>query len=588
MRSPALAVAAPIPTAARSIPRRLTLSLVVEGILVVALVALAAAIRLPHLWQIPELTDEAWEVWWGYDIYRGRHLPLTNITTFVGPLWNYLVAGLFWVSGPSPFTPRLLIMAIGTLTLVPTYFLGREIGGPRAGLFAAALLATNGGHIVSNSHIAWSSCTTPLFGATGLWLLARAINRRHGPSLVGAGLFLGLAWQTHGTFMFLLPGAAAYVLWRGQALLRTGWAPLALVAMATGLAPLIVFNLQTGFETVREAAAHDQGISKVNLPMPQRYVVRAGTVGLASLRLVGGAVDNRSGGSRDYLLDPKVWLYGALALSGVAFAWRAGQPLPALILASGLLIWPFFSAGVDALPWQARYLTPMLPSTFAAIGLLLARLTGDRPGLPHGRGGQIGSLREERRLVAPLAWAAATLLVIYPLLPVQSYYDEQQANGKVNEVAYSLILPIEQAIRPDEEVLLDPRINLWSFGGNGAGHRAFRYLFELYGIDTERILADRELSDYVECGGSELLLMREMEYRKLGEGAAQLARRGMHLSTVAPPGEPSPVFAVYRVERDPCSGSPTRRERAARRDQRAAERDAEMREEILSGRGSSR
>jgi len=216
-----LAVALPFPAAARLVPRRLTLSLAAEAALVAALVGIAAAIRLPYLWQIPELTDETWEVWRAYDIYRGRILPLTNITNFVSAFWNYLVAALFWIAGPSPFTPRLLIMAIGTLTIVPTYLLGREIGGPRAGLIGAALLATSGGHIVSNSHIAWSSCTTPLFATTAFWLLARAVQRPSGWSLAGAGLFSGLAWLTHGTFLFLLPGLAVFLLWRGPPLLRT-------------------------------------------------------------------------------------------------------------------------------------------------------------------------------------------------------------------------------------------------------------------------------------------------------------------------------------------------------------------------------
>jgi hypothetical protein len=144
-------------------------------------------------------------------------------------------------------------------------------------------------------------------------------------------------------------------------------------------------------------------------------------------------------------------------------------------------------------------------------------------------------------------------------------------------VGYSLLGVVERTIEPDENVLLDPRVNLWSFGGNGGGQRTFRYLFGLRRIDTERMLADRDLEEYVDCGTSDLLLMRGPEFRKLGDGAAELARRGMHLSVLAAPGEPSAIFGLYRVWRDPCSGEPSRRERRERRDQRAEEREAEER-----------
>ena len=94
-----------------------------------ALVLLAAWIRWPYLWDIPRFTDETAEAAIGLRIARGEAFPLTNRDPYIGALWNYLLAAAFAISGPSLYTPRLLIAVLGTLTVIPAYLLGKSLAG---------------------------------------------------------------------------------------------------------------------------------------------------------------------------------------------------------------------------------------------------------------------------------------------------------------------------------------------------------------------------------------------------------------------------------------------------------------------------
>src|SRR5438128_1514112 len=104
-----------------------------ELLLVAAILALALVVRLPYLWDVPRFTDETAEARIGLRIAGREAFPLTNRDPYIGALWNYLLAAGFLVSGPSLFTPRAIIAVVGALTIVPTYLLGRTLGGGRAG-----------------------------------------------------------------------------------------------------------------------------------------------------------------------------------------------------------------------------------------------------------------------------------------------------------------------------------------------------------------------------------------------------------------------------------------------------------------------
>jgi 4-amino-4-deoxy-L-arabinose transferase-like glycosyltransferase len=138
-----------------------------EALTVSGIVLAATAVRIPYLQTIPAFSDELNEVMHGLEILRGESLPLTNVTSYIGAFYNYLVAAAFFLVGPQIVTPRALVMVMGVLTVGATYVLARQVAGPIAGAVAAALLTTSGTHILVNSHIALSSSITPLFVTLG-------------------------------------------------------------------------------------------------------------------------------------------------------------------------------------------------------------------------------------------------------------------------------------------------------------------------------------------------------------------------------------------------------------------------------------
>src|ERR1043165_3066321 len=87
----------------------------------------AFAIRWPNLWYIPQFTDEVFDAQVSYGIWEGKR-PLTGVNAYTGAFHYYVQAGLFWLFGPSIYSPRLLIMLLGVGAVVATGLFGRELG----------------------------------------------------------------------------------------------------------------------------------------------------------------------------------------------------------------------------------------------------------------------------------------------------------------------------------------------------------------------------------------------------------------------------------------------------------------------------
>src|SRR5205823_6013302 len=124
----------------------------------------------------PIFTDEVDDIYRGLQTARGQLIPLTDTSTYIGSLWNWLMAAAFQLSGLNLSTPRTLVLTLGVLTALAAYPLGRAWGGRTGGIIAAALLGTSVEHIVVNSHIAWSHSITPLFSTLAIWALYESVR----------------------------------------------------------------------------------------------------------------------------------------------------------------------------------------------------------------------------------------------------------------------------------------------------------------------------------------------------------------------------------------------------------------------------
>ena len=67
---------------------RLGWSVRAELLALAGLVVLAALVRLPYLWSMPLFTDETMDSLRSLSLYRGQRLPLTNVSDYVGGLYN--------------------------------------------------------------------------------------------------------------------------------------------------------------------------------------------------------------------------------------------------------------------------------------------------------------------------------------------------------------------------------------------------------------------------------------------------------------------------------------------------------------------
>jgi 4-amino-4-deoxy-L-arabinose transferase-like glycosyltransferase len=424
----------------------------IDGILLACLAALALAVRWPYLWLVPRFTDETLEVLHSLRIVREGARPLTNYDTYYGALYNYLVALALWVSGESPLAPRMVVLVAGAATVAATFLLGREIGrrssvgvvGSRlVGLIAAGLLATNGPHVVVNSHIAWSNCLTPFLTTLAFWALLSSSST--GFLLPLAGLLLGLALQTHPLVVALLPGIALAMVLRDWRILRTPWPWLAVAGFLLGYANMLAFNVETGFESLR-SAQRIQAEYGADQQAASGFAATAWAMLLLLGRIVGGAVDQRESVAA-YLADPSVILVSGLALAGIGLLAARRELLPLLATASFLLILPAANPKFQTL-LTSRYLMPIVPLLFGCAALTLvwlARWARDRwPGT------------RRRPLLAALM--VGMLLVALPLASLDRYYGRAFERTDTNERILRLTAEIQSARQAGETVLIDDSI----------------------------------------------------------------------------------------------------------------------------------
>lgn len=207
-----------------------------EMLLLFTLVFMAFAVRIYSLRFFPVISTDGTSY-----VGAARALGMGDPTT-LGVSGFYPV--LIWVA--SLFAPdfeaagRYVSVLMGSMLIVPLYFLGRELYSRKVAI-AASLLAIVWPSLVSFSCEVMTQATNATLVTAGLYLVWRTSVR---PSLPGgclAGFCLGLAYLTRPEgllLFFLLP--LALILYRGREL-RAEW-PLAL-SYAGGFLLLFGINL---------------------------------------------------------------------------------------------------------------------------------------------------------------------------------------------------------------------------------------------------------------------------------------------------------------------------------------------------------
>ncbi len=398
-----------------------------DSLLCAVLAAAALLVRLPELSTLPAFRDELAEVLRGVQIIRDQQYPLVNMTPEIGPLFNYLLAAIFSITGPDPYLPRLVVTLLGAATVPLTYALAWMLTRRRlvAGI-AAALLATNSMHILVG-HVAWSNATTPFWTTAALLALAAALRRDTGGAplrprlLITAGALWGLALQTHPTVIAALVGVGAWLWWPGP-ILRARLRRLAFWAahgaFAVAYAPPVIYSI------IHPFAFWTEGVQLKHYALATEGTggsLDYGGNGLALtvewVRANAAAVAHYDDPLR-YLAAPAVLIYGALLITGVVWAMRARLWLLLAPILSTLLILPIINRDYQ-FEIHTRYIGFLLP-----LGAILTALP------PAWAVDRCRQLPHRLMVVAPALGTA--LLILYPLPVLRDYYATELAAGRSN------------------------------------------------------------------------------------------------------------------------------------------------------------
>ena len=451
-----------------------------ELLVVAALVLLALLVRLPYLWDIPRFTDETAEAEIGLQILRGERFPLTNRDPYIGSLWNWLLAAGFAISGPSLFTPRVLVAVLGALTVVPTYLLGRSLAGVNAGALAGLLLALSPAHIVVNSHIAWSNCLTPLFTTLGLWLAHAAVTRERPRLLVPSGLCLGLGLQTHPVAALLLPGVAVGVAVARPRWLLGPWPGLAVLAALLGAANLLAANLWGGFDGLSYGGTVQAGYTGGEILTVPVYVERLRqTLWLLSDSLAGVLAES---GPLAGPFEERLGLVLLVATAvGVEALARRRDGLLFFTIVSFLLLLPVVNGRFESSVPKARYVAPLLPLCYAAIAVAMTGVLA-----------WIGRLRPRfaptvaAHVLRP-GFAFLGLALLSPLAGLVAYYRSAIQEGHTNTALFQVIAGVEASRRPGERVYAERgALNTYTLGGGQWGEH-IEFAAQVYGWERQSL-----------------------------------------------------------------------------------------------------
>lgn len=516
---------------------RLALGAWADILVVGALVALAGAVRWPYLLLSPQFPSVGDTILAALDMAEGRAFYLHDSAPYLGAPFIWLLALVYRLFGPSLEVTLLVPWAIGALTVVPTFLLGRELAGRMAGLFAAALLATAGAHVVVSSHVALSHSLTPLSSTFTLWLLARAVVRRSGWSLALAGLGAGISLQTHPTVFPLLAGSAVAVLLVRPAWLRTRWPYVALALVAVGYSTLLANHVRTGFAVVSDIEGKQEqylegGEEAGDAADRGLYLANLATLSVSLARMASGEINERSARA-DYLSDPWVLSYPVLAVLGALIAARRGNPLLLVALALAVF-WPPLLSGKYKPILDGRYLMPDLPVIFVDIAVAFGALAGlVMRGIPVMRlaGGAV-------------LLAGAVALTLHPLVLLDRFYEDSQEDGFSNALYLRTMDEVRAARQTDEPVLLDPLLaNVKSTGG-GKASSSFAFLFALDQIPSEPLdtsVRPGAPAKSVELAGKLAILHRSTADR-LDDTMRLEPLDGKRLT-----GKDSPNYRAYRI-----------------------------------------
>jgi 4-amino-4-deoxy-L-arabinose transferase-like glycosyltransferase len=477
----------------------------VEIALVIAAVLLAGIIRWPNLLLSPQFSSGGSAIPMALDIADGRAFYLREVSPYIGTPYIWLLAVVYRIFGPSVEATMLVTWLTGTLTIMPTYLLGRQLAGRLVGGIAALLLATSSAHTVISSHVPISHSLTPLIATTILWLVALAVQRAnvtplHGRGLHGgrllalAGFLTGVALQTHPTIAPLLMSAGLGALLVHRGWLRTRWPVIALALVVVGYGPLLVYHLTSGFEIItdiqtKQGRYRDVGRGAGGAPLSQVYPENLGQLGLSTMRLLSGDIDERDDVS-DYLGDPWVLAPAGLAVAGLIVAARRQAWWLVAAVTVAIFVPPAFSGKYRPV-LDGRFLMPLIPVLFVMVGVAVAaaarKVLASRADLSDRADAAGWPWRAAQGVALGVLILGPTLMAARSVTLLDSFYENSIEDGISNAVFLSTAADLQAARVGDEAVLLDPQLDQVKSVGGGKANTSLTWILAVSRIPSEAL-----------------------------------------------------------------------------------------------------
>jgi hypothetical protein len=144
----------------------------------------------------------------------------TGPTAWTTPVYPLLLAGIFELLGALTFhafvAAAFLNILFSTLTCVPVFYAGKQIGGLTVGAGAAWLWAVFPNAIIVPFQWIWDTSLSGLLAATILWATLRVAGSRRVRDWCAYGFLWGVVLMTNATLLSGLPLLLAWMAYRAR------------------------------------------------------------------------------------------------------------------------------------------------------------------------------------------------------------------------------------------------------------------------------------------------------------------------------------------------------------------------------------
>jgi 4-amino-4-deoxy-L-arabinose transferase-like glycosyltransferase len=184
---------------------------------------------------------------WGHGFSSPLHGP-TGPTAMVGPVYPYLIAGVFRLFGVYSIAAAWILLALNSvfsaLTCLTIAAIGERTFGRRVGDWAAWIWAVFPFAIYWPIRWVWDTSLSTLLFSTAFLATLRIDATSRAPKWAGVGLLWGIVVLTNTTFLSIFPFAVAWLCVRLHRCRRAWIIPAGIVAAGCllALAPWVVRN----------------------------------------------------------------------------------------------------------------------------------------------------------------------------------------------------------------------------------------------------------------------------------------------------------------------------------------------------------